>query len=222
MRFTFTYMGQQYTAAIYTIATGSYLIEVLPLALHHLPILPYLRQLQAKNPETTVIPPMQWENVTFARSEVDDAVSAGRNSVVAWLIPDGGQVQKRVWIKVALHEGVRRAQTIDDVDLDMWFDAARGFASPTVDMTGRTIRIDRFPADAPSNLQHSYTFVFTGQNTTGPNVHPVNLAIQKWAPDAERPWRGNVLVFRHGSTPKKVFVNVEDQHWIAVTWVIAA
>ncbi|KAJ7100067.1 hypothetical protein B0H15DRAFT_796765 [Mycena belliarum] len=174
------------------------------------------------NSPTTLIPRMEWEKVTFTRGQVEDAVDDGRGTIKAWLIPDGDQVQPRVWVRVALQDGVKRAQTIEDVDVEMWLDAGRGLASATSEIARTTLRVDRFPTDAPRDLKNSYTFVFTHQRRTGPNVHPINQAMTQLAPDMETPWRGNVLIFRHGSTSKKVLVDVEDQHWIGITWIIAA
>ncbi|KAJ7671031.1 hypothetical protein B0H17DRAFT_1141671 [Mycena rosella] len=186
---------------------------------------------------TTTVPPMQWHHVTFTRSQIDLAgdvsttvdsswVGLSRfqddsHTVLAWLIADGSQLQKRVWVRVPLHQGVTRATTIDDVDTEVWFDTGRGIALSTSNLTGRTIQVDRFPLDTPHDLEHSFTFVFVSQRQAGPHIHQLNQTINSLVPDLPHPWRGNVLVFRHGKTAKKVLVNVEEQYWAGVTWMIS-
>ncbi|KAJ6490173.1 hypothetical protein DFH09DRAFT_1105255 [Mycena vulgaris] len=179
---------------------------------------------------TTLVPPMDWDNVSFTRANVDLAemvmpaftyCSKDTKSVLAWLIPDGTLLQTRLWVRVPIHDGLKRPTTIDDVNTDVWFDSGRGIASPTSDLTGRSIHVDRFPLDAPRDLPNAFTFVVAPQHTSGPNVHPVNAAIKRLVPDAYPPWRGNVLVFRHAKSIEKPIVDVEEQFWIAATIIIS-
>ncbi|KAJ7492990.1 hypothetical protein B0H11DRAFT_1911430 [Mycena galericulata] len=160
------------------------------------------------------IPDMDWLSVVFAREQ------RGDKTTVAWLFADGPHIHKRLWIKVPLLGKISRASTIDDVDLDLWMDAGRASGEATIDFTDRTFRIDRFPLDEPNDLKHSFTFVISPQHTTGPGVHPINHLINALVPGLDPPWRGNVLVFRHGCTSKKVIVKVEERYWEAVSMMI--
>ncbi|KAJ7098747.1 hypothetical protein B0H15DRAFT_797415 [Mycena belliarum] len=146
--------------------------------------------------------------------------SYNNSTVKAWLLPDGAQIHKHLYVRVPLISGVIRAHDIQDVDCDMWMDAGRGRGEAAEDISGRVFRIDRYPLDEPRDLDHSWSIVVTHQDTRGPNAHPLNFHINSLVPDLAEPWRGNVLIFRHGRTSKKVVVGVEEQYWVAVKWLI--
>ncbi|KAJ7081409.1 hypothetical protein B0H15DRAFT_800339 [Mycena belliarum] len=123
--------------------------------------------------------------------------------------------------EVPVHRGVARPTSVDDLDTEVWFDAGRGIASPTSDLTDRCFRISRFPADAAQDLKNPFTFVIAPQHSTGRNVHPVNETMRTFAPDVWPPLRGNVLAFCHSKARKGQLVDVEEKHWIAVTLMAA-
>jgi hypothetical protein len=114
---------------------------------------------------------------------------------------------------------------MDELNTDMWMDAGRGSGCTTSDLTNRSLQIDRFPLDEPEDLTHAYTIVVAPQHTVGADVHPVNHTITRLLPDTVAPWRGNVIVFRHGKTASKVMINLEERDTVAVqmiltTWVL--
>ncbi|KAJ6604854.1 hypothetical protein DFH09DRAFT_1301003 [Mycena vulgaris] len=169
---------------------------------------------------TTLVPQMEWDKVEFTRAHVEAAEETSK-TILAWLIPDGTHVQDRVWVRVPIHRGVARPTSVDELNTEIWFDAGRGVASPTSDLTGRSYQVDRFPLDAPRDMEHSYTFVVAPQHSTGHNVHAANAAVNRFVPELLNPWRGNVLVFRHGKTASKRLVDVDEQSWIAVKLILA-
>ncbi|KAJ6482245.1 hypothetical protein DFH09DRAFT_1107396, partial [Mycena vulgaris] len=145
----------------------------------------------------------------------------GSSTVLAWLIPDGDQVHKQIYVRVPLLHGVLRASSVAQVDSEMWIDASRGIGEASEDLTPYTFHVDRYPLDEPRDLMHSWSFVVTPQDATGHFAHPINSMINRLVPDLAKPWRGNVLIYRHGKTAKKMVVGVETQYWIAMEWMIA-
>ncbi|KAJ7264029.1 hypothetical protein B0H12DRAFT_1068831 [Mycena haematopus] len=135
-------------------------------------------------------------------------------TVKALLIPDGHSISKWVWVRVPLHEGQHRASSVDDVNTAIWMDASRGNGSATSDLTGRSFYINRYPLDEPRDLTHSYTIVVTSQHTHGHHVHPVNSLINKLVPELVKPWRGNVLIFRHSKSAARYLINVEETNYV--------
>ncbi|KAJ7323243.1 hypothetical protein DFH08DRAFT_969323 [Mycena albidolilacea] len=73
-----------------------------------------------------------------------------------------------------------------------------------------SVRIDRFPFDEPRDLKHSYSIVVASQDQHGLFLYPENALVNKLEPDLEQAWRGNVLVFKHGTKQSKVIVNIAD------------
>ncbi|KAJ7724237.1 hypothetical protein B0H16DRAFT_1736840 [Mycena metata] len=168
--------------------------------------------------ETNELPGMQWHYVISTRQHIE---LIGRKTVTAILIPDGTDLDRWAWVRVPLLFDLRRANCVDDVDTEIWLDACRGSASATSDLTGRSFQINRFPTNEPHDLPHSFTIVVTPQHTEGTNVHPINHHINRLVPDLKEPWRGNVLVFRHGKTAAKSIVNMEEKNWTAIEMIIA-
>ncbi|KAJ7752673.1 hypothetical protein B0H16DRAFT_1723595 [Mycena metata] len=167
------------------------------------------------------LPHMDWPFIVFTRDRIEDEHRLGRKTVTAILIPDGMLLDKWVWVRVPLLFDLRRAQHVDDVDTEMWLDAGRGGASATSDLTRRSFQIDRFPLDEPQDLRNSFSIVVTPQHTTGHNIYPINQMINRLVPDLKEPWRGNVLVFRHGKTAAKSLVNMEEKNFTAIEMIVA-
>ncbi|KAJ7893220.1 hypothetical protein B0H13DRAFT_1886468 [Mycena leptocephala] len=173
---------------------------------------------------TTKIPPMAWDLVTFTREQIkleQTLVKDESKTVKVLLMPDGISIGGWVWVRVPLHQGLRRATDVDEVDTDVWFDAGRGIGRASSDLMNRSFQIDRYPLDEPRDLMYSYTIVVASQHTEGPDVHPINHNISRLVPDLEVPWRGNVLVFRHSKNASKALINMEDKHCIAVDLIIS-
>jgi hypothetical protein len=101
----------------------------------------------------------------------------------------------------------------------MWIDGARGTMTGSSDATMTTFHIDRFPFDDPEELKNAYTFVHAVQNDCGPFIFPDNTTISDLVPGLARQWKGNVLVFKHGTTAAKGIVNMEERD-IALVEVI--
>ncbi|KAJ7033484.1 hypothetical protein C8F04DRAFT_1184176 [Mycena alexandri] len=170
---------------------------------------------------SNVLPEMDWPFVVFTRARIELEHTVGRKTVTAILIPDGLNLEKWVWVRVPLLFDLRRANHVDDVDTEMWFDAGRGGGSATSDLTRRSFHIDRFPTDEPHDLSNSFSIVVSPQHTEGPNVHPINHLINRLVPDLKEPWRGNVLVFRHGKTAAKSLINMEEKNFTAIEMIVA-
>ncbi|KAJ7494789.1 hypothetical protein B0H11DRAFT_1910734 [Mycena galericulata] len=167
------------------------------------------------------VPDMDWPLVIFTGEQVQLSRSHGNNTVVGWLFPDGQHIQRCIWVKVPILGSASRAEKISDLDLDLWMDAGRGGSVATVDFTGRILQVDRFPHRADANdLRHLFSIVITPQDTTGDNVQPLNHLINTLVPGLHHPWRGNVLVFCHGSSTQNVIVNMEKRYSDTVSRVI--
>jgi hypothetical protein len=110
---------------------------------------------------------------------------------------------------------------VDDLDTDIWFDAGRGVGQASSDLTDRSFQVDWYLLDEPRDLTYSYTIVVAPQHTSGANVHPVNHLVNGLVPELVTPWRGNVLVFRHGKTANKVLINIEEKNLDAIEMVLA-
>jgi hypothetical protein len=117
---------------------------------------------------------------------------------------------QRFWVKVPVIHGLTRARKITELETDMWIDAARGGFEGTSDASVTSVRIDRFPFNEPCDLKHSYSIVVANQDRHGLFLYPENTLINKLVPDLLQPWRGNVLIFKHGSTESKAIVNITD------------
>ncbi|KAJ7507785.1 hypothetical protein B0H11DRAFT_1902814 [Mycena galericulata] len=157
-----------------------------------------------------IINPMRWQHIRFTRYRVYNATPAYPRGHFGWLIPDGDEVKHRIWIKTPVKRGLRRALTVEDLDTDIWLDCGRGAGSAVSDSHAFSLDIRRFPFDEPKDMRYTYSIVVTSQRTTGGVVHPENDYINSLVPERDVPWRGNVLVFRHGRTAAKPIINMSQ------------
>ncbi|KAJ7751855.1 hypothetical protein B0H14DRAFT_3513061 [Mycena olivaceomarginata] len=93
----------------------------------------------------------------------------------------------------------------------MWIDGGRGGFEGTNDASLTRIHVDRFPFNEPRDLKHSYTIAVASQDQHGMFVYPQNHLVRDLEPGLLEPWRGNILVFKHGSTASKAIVNITDE-----------
>jgi hypothetical protein len=126
------------------------------------------------------------------------------------LYPDGNTLNQQYWVKVPVIHGLTRARKIMELEVDLWIDAGRGGFEGTSDASLTSIRIDRFPFDEPRDLKHSYTIAVASQDQHGMFLYPRNRLVNQLEPNLLEPWRGNVLVFKHGSKPSKEIINITD------------
>ncbi|KAJ7301289.1 hypothetical protein DFH08DRAFT_827696 [Mycena albidolilacea] len=126
------------------------------------------------------------------------------------LCPDGNTLHKRVWVKAPVSQGLERAMKVSELEVDLWIDAGRGGFEGTNNAALTSIRIDRFPFDEPRDLKHSYSIVVADQDQHGLFLYPENALVNKLEPDLKQAWRGNILVFKHGTKPTKAIVNITD------------
>ncbi|KAJ7603759.1 hypothetical protein DFH06DRAFT_1151636 [Mycena polygramma] len=171
-------------------------------------------------PPTNELPQMSWFNVDFTRELIASEKVIRSKTVKAILVPDGQVFANWIWARVPLHADIQRAESVDELDTDIWFDAGRGAGAATSDLSNRSFQVDRFPFDEPNDLKHSYTIVVAPQHIRGANVHPINHQINALVPGLREPWRGNVLVFRHGKTVHKRLINVEDKNWDVIGLIL--
>jgi hypothetical protein len=113
-------------------------------------------------------------------------------------------------VKVPVSQGLERANKVTELEVDLWIDAGRGGFEGTTDAALTSIRVDRFPFDEPRDLKHSYSIVVASQDQHGLLLYPENALVNKLEPDLEQAWRGNVLVFKHGTKQSKAIVNIAD------------
>lgn len=92
----------------------------------------------------------------------------------------------------------------------LWIDADRGGFEGTNNASLTSVHINHFPFDEPCDLKHSYTIAVAPQDQHGLFLYPCNRLINDLEPDLLEPWRGNILVFKHGSTPSKAIINIMD------------
>ncbi|KAJ7444392.1 hypothetical protein B0H11DRAFT_2250079 [Mycena galericulata] len=183
---------------------------------------------------TTVLERMRWTFINFVRHSIKVAspiclhshrdscsISIQRYGTIksAWLFPDGDIVRRfpdgdivrrRVWIGVPVVRGVKTAVCVEEMETEMWIDCARGGSSTAVDYGARSITVKRFPFDSTRDLKYAFTIVVSTQRNEGPNVYPENELINRMVPDLPRPWRGNVLVFKHGITSKRRIIHISE------------
>ncbi|KAJ7119797.1 hypothetical protein C8R44DRAFT_878187 [Mycena epipterygia] len=127
-----------------------------------------------------------------------------RRTYTAILYADGDtDVQ---WVRVPAVRHFHGAVTVKDLDYMRWIDCART-GEATVDLDAQMCKVDRFPFDEPSDLDHSYTIIVADQSTDGPAIQPYNALINRWIPELDTPWLGNVLVIKHGVKSRNPRIN---------------
>ncbi|KAJ7130148.1 hypothetical protein C8R44DRAFT_871985 [Mycena epipterygia] len=106
------------------------------------------------------------------------------------------------WVRVPGVHQCHGAVTVNDLDYMRWIDCGRS-GEASVDLDTQSRKVDRFPFDEPSDLDHSYTIIVADQSTSGSAVQPLNALVNRWMPELETPWRGNVLIIKHGVRTRK-------------------
>ncbi|KAJ7141432.1 hypothetical protein C8R44DRAFT_727028 [Mycena epipterygia] len=159
---------------------------------------------------TKLVPRMRWRYAHFTRTAVDEMLPPYARTQLAWLLPDGDEIQERIWARVPVRRGVARAYSIDDMDTDLWLDCGRGVGSPVSDLAVHSVHVKRFRPGDVKDMRYTYSVVVTSQRTEGGFVHPVNNNITRLVPELTPRWRGNVLIFRHGMQPGNPIVNIRD------------
>ncbi|KAJ7086505.1 hypothetical protein C8R44DRAFT_893570 [Mycena epipterygia] len=167
-----------------------------------------------------IIRDMTWVFIDYVRFLIKSTSPGYARIQSAWLFPDGVEVNRRLWVRVPVVKGLSRAYSATEMETELWIDAARGVAAGTMDGDLTSIRIDRFPFDEPIDLKHSFTIVGADQNFCGRHKYPVNNILADMVPDRAVPWRGNLLVFKHGKTAKKPIINIDDNDSALVEAII--
>ncbi|KAJ7500710.1 hypothetical protein B0H11DRAFT_2225109 [Mycena galericulata] len=159
-----------------------------------------------------VLPGMTWERVFRLVDVVKDAVYGWKRTQYAWLYPDGHLKRGGLWACVPVVRGHKYAYDVDHMETELWLDATRGHGGPTTDLDRTSHTVHRFPFDEPCDLPHSYTVVVMAQRSSGHGLDPINFNIVSMVPELELPWRGNVLVFKHGKglRPRIISIQRED------------
>ncbi|KAJ7715697.1 hypothetical protein B0H14DRAFT_3522547 [Mycena olivaceomarginata] len=154
---------------------------------------------------------MDYEGIREMRESIEKHIPEWPRLQTGLLYPDGNTLHQPYWVKAPVIHGLKRARKITELEVDMWIDGGRGGFEGTNDASLTSIRIDRFPFDEPRDLKHSYTIAVASQDQHGMFVYPENQLIRGLEPGLLDPWRGNVLVFKHGSTASKAIVNITDE-----------
>ncbi|KAJ7451869.1 hypothetical protein B0H11DRAFT_2246292 [Mycena galericulata] len=153
---------------------------------------------------------MQWDDIRFARTYVKHAYPPFPGRHYAWLVADGAIVKPLIWVPVPVKRGVRRALVVADMETDLWIDCGRGSSGPVAEYDAFTLRVLRFPFDEPKDMPYTYSILVTSQRTSGGVVYAENNYINTLVPERTVPWRGNVLIFRHGITAKRPIINMSE------------
>ncbi|KAK7001759.1 hypothetical protein R3P38DRAFT_3216046 [Favolaschia claudopus] len=127
-----------------------------------------------------------------------------------WLYPDGWSVGRRVWVGIPVCLGLKDARKATETEFALWIDTARGGIRGTLNGNVSSIRIDRFPFDEPRDLKHSFTVIVAEQTDGERFEYPENRLINELVPELPAPWRGNVVVLKHGSTSAKKIINIVE------------
>ncbi|KAJ7300445.1 hypothetical protein DFH08DRAFT_973866 [Mycena albidolilacea] len=154
---------------------------------------------------------MDYEGIREMRESIEKHIPEWPRLQTGLLYPDGNTLHQPYWVKAPVIHGLKRARKITELEVDMWIDGGRGGFEGTNDASLTSIRIDRFPFDEPRDLKHSYTIAVASQDQHGMFLYPENRLIRGLEPGLLDPWRGNVLVFKHGSTASKAIVNITDE-----------
>ncbi|KAJ7259001.1 hypothetical protein C8J57DRAFT_1643763 [Mycena rebaudengoi] len=137
-----------------------------------------------------------------------------------WLFPDGDGHGTRSWARVPVVAGLNVAATTDDLDTELWISCGRDGGVASYDLDRNTIKVDRFPFDEPRTLSNAFSIIISSQHAVGSDVQPINRIINRLIPDLPVPWRGNVLVVKHGATKSKPFINVTREDSALVEAII--
>ncbi|KAJ7331504.1 hypothetical protein DFH08DRAFT_814824 [Mycena albidolilacea] len=138
-----------------------------------------------------LLPDMDYDGISETRERIEKHTPERPRLQTCLLYPDGTRLHQRYWVKVPVVHGLKRAQKITELEADMWIDRGRGGFEGTNDASLTSIRIDRINTDS------LYTPETASSGTSSPGLL--------------EPWRGNVLVFKHGSTASKAIVNITDE-----------
>ncbi|KAJ7452424.1 hypothetical protein B0H11DRAFT_2245900 [Mycena galericulata] len=157
---------------------------------------------------TIEVPQMTLEQVFHTRDVIKQMYPETPKMPFALLFGDGWDLRAPVFVRVPLKANVKVAQSVHDLDVDIWLDAGRAASGASLDLERLCHQVDRFPFDSTTNLTHSYSVVVASQRGRGGNVYPHNRMVSNLV---GAPWRGNVLVFRHGTTVHKRIINITEK-----------
>ncbi|KAJ7233416.1 hypothetical protein C8J57DRAFT_1532341 [Mycena rebaudengoi] len=143
---------------------------------------------------TSFLPGMDWAIIHRVRNAIKNAIPAFARKQSAFLFPDGDQVERWLWM-----------------DTDRFIDCHRGGSGAAIDLDNTIIMVKHFPFDKPVDLVNAYSIVVAPQRNRGPNIYPVNRLITGLIPGLAHPWRGSVLVFKHGTTKSQSIINMSDE-----------
>ncbi|KAJ7270470.1 hypothetical protein C8J57DRAFT_1508500 [Mycena rebaudengoi] len=167
---------------------------------------PLLRALPAK--ATSLLPQMTWVHIHYTHFKIKIAIPAFPRKQAAFLFPDGDSIGRRMWVRIPVLHGFARAGGASQMDTDRFIDCHRGGADSSFDVDKTSIKISRFPFNKPRDLRHTYSIVVCPQRDSGPRLYPVNTLINSMVPELAQRWRGNVLVFKHGTTNAQNIINI--------------
>ncbi|KAJ7214777.1 hypothetical protein C8J57DRAFT_1732641 [Mycena rebaudengoi] len=136
-----------------------------------------------------------------------------------WVFPDGDG-NARSWARVPVIAGLDKAHTTDDLETELWISCGRDGGVASYDLDRNTVKVDRFPFDEPRPLPNAFSLIISSQHVAGPNVQPINRLICRLIPDLPVPWRGNVLVIKHGATKNKPFINLTREDTALVEAIV--
>ncbi|KAJ7098811.1 hypothetical protein B0H15DRAFT_945320 [Mycena belliarum] len=164
------------------------------------------------DPSTSWVPKMSWPLIDTTRRMLDSPAMKKnvKKSTYAILYPDGDRFDTPVFVKVPMKRGLPSAHSVHDMEVGLWMDGSRGACAAAEDLSALSYHVNRFPFDSVDELPYAYTVVVSTQRTQGGNVFPVNALINRLVPGLLNPWRGNVLVVRHGRTRARRVVAVRE------------
>ncbi|KAF8193081.1 hypothetical protein K438DRAFT_1969565 [Mycena galopus ATCC 62051] len=158
----------------------------------------------------------QWNLRGAGCLDPGDVVVRNSSGVGGRLYADTWTISRPIWAPVPICQGSLVAYSASQTDAELWIDAGRGGFQGTMDSHVNCYRIDRFPPDDVAELKHPFTVVAARQGATGQFLYPVNRLINELVPELDVPWRGNVLVLKHGKTTLARIVHLEEQDYALV------
>ncbi|KAJ7130162.1 hypothetical protein C8R44DRAFT_872000 [Mycena epipterygia] len=144
--------------------------------------------------------------ISALHSIMDDSEPPYPGFFKAMLIATNSTGYRLVRVPVRHGAKLRPGHTtiIEDLDLTPWIDPGSSVAASTLDLDELTHTVHRFPRDSLIILNHPYTVVVAPQGfnlaVAEEDRHPINRIVNRYVPGLQLPWRGNVLVLKHGSS----------------------
>ncbi|KAJ7119810.1 hypothetical protein C8R44DRAFT_878202 [Mycena epipterygia] len=146
------------------------------------------------------------QTIAATHDLMDDSEPAYPGFFKALLIATNSTGYRLVRVPVRHGAQIRAGQTsiIEDMDFTVWIDPGSSTAASSLDLDELTYTVHRFPRDSLITLINPYTVVVAPQGfnlaVAEGDRHPINRVVNRNLPGLQLPWRGNILVIKHGAS----------------------